>query len=714
MSANYPQSRQQLDRRDGQDIIYCHRCEHEWYRSSRDSSPPPPCPRCGSDAIETVSEDSDPREFHAGGINPFEALMGFAGSGNDQFRLHDLLQPSGPGHLHDDDDGDSPFPGSPDHRSRRHSHRHGADRHGSANDSDPEEADIGEVEEHETYGPNGIYMYRTVSSFPNGRSSNGGTRRTPSGRPVGGIDPSEPTHIIATLGEFLNSFRTVQAGRSGSEILFGGQNNGRGSRETFGGSSPTFADSSVRRVQQPTFRGPRLRNGVTNVTIATGPVRMGGRPSSDFNTHFTNITSNMGPPTFGEEQERATGIPPAFPDALRGLLATLLSSREGHVFGDAVHSDEALDRIITMLMETNPPSNGAPPATQTAIERLEHKKVDDKLLGPEGHAECTICISSVELGEDVVTLPCKHWFHEDASFGTASSSLGGDRGGGNSQSGLGGIPGVLFSSGSRVPMAMSNAQQTERLEAIRRSAGVPSNRYRSPRDSERTSSSDRRRRDSHSPIPGPPYLPGRRFNLEQDMEEFYGVFGVTREDSASSSHSRWSTTSHNSGSGGQNAWLGGEAQRRSRDRNPDLGQPRERQRERHHERIWSTTSLRDRNRNSMIADQLPGAVPPVRPTSWLPGRYMNFGGDGVYDRGNTGTGPSGGNSSSSRICHDNGSSSSIGSGPVTGPAAGNNTGSEGAAGNGGHTSSSGGIFSFLSRFRDSGNNQSSSSSRRRS
>lgn len=94
---------------------------------------------------------------------------------------------------------------------------------------------------------------------------------------------------------------------------------------------------------------------------------------------------------------------------LQELLA-LLNPAAG-VLGDAVYSQEALDRIITTLMEANPQSNAAPPASQAAIDRLEKKKVDDKMLGPEGKAECTICIDDLNKGDEVTVLPCSHWFH---------------------------------------------------------------------------------------------------------------------------------------------------------------------------------------------------------------------------------------------------------------------------------------------------------------
>lgn len=81
--------------------------------------------------------------------------------------------------------------------------------------------------------------------------------------------------------------------------------------------------------------------------------------------------------------------------------------------GDAVYSQEALDRIISNLMEANPQSNAAPPATEDAIAKLERKKMDEEMLAKEGgKVECTVCIDQVKVGDEVVFLPCKHWFHE--------------------------------------------------------------------------------------------------------------------------------------------------------------------------------------------------------------------------------------------------------------------------------------------------------------
>jgi E3 ubiquitin-protein ligase RNF115/126 len=80
-------------------------------------------------------------------------------------------------------------------------------------------------------------------------------------------------------------------------------------------------------------------------------------------------------------------------------------------FGDAVYSQEALDRIISQLMEQNATSNAPGPASQDQIGSLPRKNVTVEMLGPEGRAECSICMEEVNIGEEVAELPCHHWFH---------------------------------------------------------------------------------------------------------------------------------------------------------------------------------------------------------------------------------------------------------------------------------------------------------------
>ncbi|KAE8148382.1 hypothetical protein BDV25DRAFT_141854 [Aspergillus avenaceus] len=90
------------------------------------------------------------------------------------------------------------------------------------------------------------------------------------------------------------------------------------------------------------------------------------------------------------------------------ILSTLLSIDRR---GDAVYSQEELDRVISQLVDMNGNRSAAPPAARSAIQSLPKKAVDREMLGSEGKAECSICMDSVELGTEVTVLPCKHWFH---------------------------------------------------------------------------------------------------------------------------------------------------------------------------------------------------------------------------------------------------------------------------------------------------------------
>ena len=94
-------------------------------------------------------------------------------------------------------------------------------------------------------------------------------------------------------------------------------------------------------------------------------------------------------------------------------MQAFLSAILGGAHGDAVYTDEALDRIITQMMEQQN-ANGAPgPASAAAIAALPKQKVDKSMMGQDGRAECSVCMDAVEIGDEVTTLPCKHWFHGD-------------------------------------------------------------------------------------------------------------------------------------------------------------------------------------------------------------------------------------------------------------------------------------------------------------
>lgn len=245
-------------------------------------------------------------------------------------------------------------------------------------DSDPEEEDI--------TNPNFARAFRPAPSRPNRRQFNDGDQP--------GIPPGSDvlSRFLEMMMDDLGGGRVVRDAQ-GPPGLFG--------------QNLTGEPRAGTRIHHTTYTsGP---NTTTSVTFTTGSVPLDG-PAGNFGTLFGSL---MGGPTggpAGNQSARAEDAGPGGPPPFRfgHLLASILSP--GAFNGDAVHSQEELDRIITQLME-HTPSNAAPPASQSAIDKLEKKVVDIEMLGSDGKAECTICIDELNVGDEVTVLPCTHWYH---------------------------------------------------------------------------------------------------------------------------------------------------------------------------------------------------------------------------------------------------------------------------------------------------------------
>lgn len=98
----------------------------------------------------------------------------------------------------------------------------------------------------------------------------------------------------------------------------------------------------------------------------------------------------------------------AQPNGMHTFLSSLLGNG---THGDAVYTEEALDRIVTQLMDQTGAHSAPGPASAAAIASLPKLKADKSMLGENGKAECSVCMDSVEIGDEVTVLPCKHWFH---------------------------------------------------------------------------------------------------------------------------------------------------------------------------------------------------------------------------------------------------------------------------------------------------------------
>ncbi|KAL2060934.1 hypothetical protein VTL71DRAFT_8986 [Oculimacula yallundae] len=261
------------------------------------------------------------------------------------------------------------------------------------NDSDPEEADISEIV---TRGPGGSFIFqRTVTTGPRittfGNPPRAGHRHDEQGNPDFIMRDFE--NVIGSL--MGPGFRPGQAGRSGPNTLFPPNN-------AFGGQTFRLGGNGNGPIvgTRFTFGGPGSQ------PVDTPGARGAPPPVPDLATIIGALFAPAGTPAQGDGPH-VHGLPPG----LQGLFAAMTNPANARS-GDAVYSQEALDQIISTLMEQHPTSNAPGPASPDAISALPKKKLDEKELGPEGKAECSVCMDDVTMGVEVVVLPCSHWFHE--------------------------------------------------------------------------------------------------------------------------------------------------------------------------------------------------------------------------------------------------------------------------------------------------------------
>lgn len=338
-----------LDASGPREVVYCHQCDHEWYQDESGLV----CPNCQGEITEIITVESDPR-------------------------------PGRPGPANDDP------PTPPGFRSLHSLRNHNP--WGGEEFSDPEEADI---EEHITQGPGGSVLISRTVRTTNPRGFGGSRRRR---------DPNpqeDPDNVMRDFQNMIGTlmgpgFRPGQPGRSGPDTLFTQGPYGTGFRLGGSNGGPQVVGG---RFTFTTTSGGRLRP-----RDANGP-QPGGPPVDDLATIIGSILGPMGAP--GHHAEGPPGMPASF----QALFSAMLNPANART-GDAVYTQEALDQIISTLMEQHPTSNAPGPASPDAIAALPKKKLDEKLLGPEGKGECSVCMDDVHIGDEVVLLPCNHWFHE--------------------------------------------------------------------------------------------------------------------------------------------------------------------------------------------------------------------------------------------------------------------------------------------------------------
>ncbi|KAG5440178.1 hypothetical protein PCANB_001747 [Pneumocystis canis] len=91
---------------------------------------------------------------------------------------------------------------------------------------------------------------------------------------------------------------------------------------------------------------------------------------------------------------------------LSGFFSNVFTMRNP---GDYVWSSTGFDNIITQLMEQYPSTNAPPPASDEVINALPKMMVQEE----EELRDCAICKENYQPKETYITLPCKHYFHDN-------------------------------------------------------------------------------------------------------------------------------------------------------------------------------------------------------------------------------------------------------------------------------------------------------------
>ncbi|ODA76679.1 hypothetical protein RJ55_07950 [Drechmeria coniospora] len=246
--------------------------------------------------------------------------------------------------------------------------------------SDPDEADI---DEH--MGPHGFVHHQSVRAGP---------------QIVNHHDP-DITTVLDRFYEMIEGFGQPQT------VTHQGS-------PSHDGQVPPSRPHIWPQVHRTTFTSGSFGGGAASVTIFSSPIQTGvaehahdAHAGDPFQSIFSSVIRELGPPTGGQ----MGGPAPNFARGLQEIMS--LFNPANAVAGDAVYSQEALDRIITQLMEATPRSNGAPPASNEALESLDRRPVDESMVKGECESQCIICLEIVNVGDMAVFLRCKHWFHED-------------------------------------------------------------------------------------------------------------------------------------------------------------------------------------------------------------------------------------------------------------------------------------------------------------
>lgn len=357
------------------DLMFCHQCDNEWYRDEHGLQ----CPECHSDFCEIIEPDHDPRADEDN--LPVDLPNAWEAPDPDEEEID---------HFHWQQNG----PGEPPGGRLRATLNRTINVNGQNGQPDQigQAGGITGLIGHALQGLLGGVLQQYQPGAQNRDAVNeGGPQSTP-GLP--GMGQQE---------------QGSGDGRSFTRHVHGPGYSFTMTTSSSGNLHPRNANAPQPFQAQPDNMDDMMRQMLMNIGVfapgmqGPGALRGGlrmGPGGFDFTPEMNGHTGAGG---------GVPGGPMPFPAGLFQMLGMPM----GGVHGDAVYSQEGLDRIISQLMEQHQTGNAPGPASEAAIKSLPTRPIEKKDLGENGTADCSICMDSVQPGELVTVLPCEHWFHGD-------------------------------------------------------------------------------------------------------------------------------------------------------------------------------------------------------------------------------------------------------------------------------------------------------------
>lgn len=91
----------------------------------------------------------------------------------------------------------------------------------------------------------------------------------------------------------------------------------------------------------------------------------------------------------------------------------VLIERTNSYFEDLItldYENDEIERIVNYLLLHDQNKYGSPPASKEIVNKLKEETIT-KVLGSEN--VCSVCKEEFEVGNVILTLPCKHYFHKE-------------------------------------------------------------------------------------------------------------------------------------------------------------------------------------------------------------------------------------------------------------------------------------------------------------